>query len=118
MKQLLPLLCLITAALLSWSTHAVEGNTSEKDDSTKTCIELEQEMTTLVPLTYDRQPAFYEDPVRGAAIIVGTTMFPIAYGVLGYQEYLGYTERGHIVTTKERIEQLRRLKAEKHCFES
>ncbi|MES9899509.1 MAG: hypothetical protein ABW148_10850 [Sedimenticola sp.] len=88
------------------------------DDYGKTCIDLEQEMTTLAPLTYARQPDFYEDPVRGAAITVGTMIFPLAYGVVGYQEYLGYEERNNIATVELRIERLRRLKAEKHCFES
>ncbi|MEJ1356511.1 MAG: hypothetical protein RPU39_17820 [Candidatus Sedimenticola sp. (ex Thyasira tokunagai)] len=88
------------------------------DDYGKTCIDLEQEMTTLVPLTYARQSGFYEDPIRGAAITVGTMIFPLAYGVVGYQEFVAFEERKSIASVEQRIEKVRRLKAEKHCFES
>ncbi|MES9856274.1 MAG: hypothetical protein ABW166_06700 [Sedimenticola sp.] len=118
------ILCTVFSLVISCGAYAVDNGTLPDtivytdDDDEKTCGDLEQEMTHLAALTYARQPNFYEDPIRGAAIMVGTTLFPLAYGVVGYQEFIGYEERNKITSTEQRIEQIRRLKAQRRCFES
>ncbi|OOZ35789.1 hypothetical protein [Solemya velesiana gill symbiont] len=87
-------------------------------DRAKSCVELDQELSTLQHQTYSYQPGFYEDPYTGASIFVGTTIFWPTYAALGYIGYLDYQEKGRIIPAENRIEELRYLKAQKHCFES
>ena len=82
------------------------------------CGDLEREIARLQPLTYSYQPGFYEDPYQGAAVTIGTTMFMPAYFASGFIAYLDFQEKGRIISAEEKIELLRRLKAEKRCFES
>ena len=88
------------------------------EDREKSCRDLEYELTSLLPMTYSYKPDFYDDPVQGTAFWVGTTMFTPAYAALGYTSYFGYQENERIIKVQDRIEALRRLKAEKRCFES
>jgi hypothetical protein len=89
---------------------------SERDRE-KSCRELEYELASLEPMTYSYQPDFYDDPVQGAAFWVGTMKFFPAYALLGYTSYYGYQENERIFKAQDRIEVLRRLKAERRCFE-
>lgn len=82
------------------------------------CVALEREIARLTPDTYSYQPGFYEDPYHGASIWLGTTVMMPAYALSGYVEYLRYQERGRMISAEDRIEMLRRLKAQNHCFES
>jgi len=87
--------------------------------STKSCRDLEHELAALQPKTYSYKPDFYDDPVQGTAVWVSATSFwPLSYGVLGYAGYYEYQENERIYQAQDRIEMLRRAKAEKHCFES
>ncbi|WP_428606994.1 hypothetical protein [Sedimenticola sp.] len=92
--------------------------TASEGDQLKSCLALEQEMAALVPKTYSYKPDFYNDPYQGTSIWVGTTLFMPAYALSGYAGYLQYKENGRIISAEERIEVLRRLKAQQHCFES
>ncbi len=83
-----------------------------------TCNDLEREISRLVPLTYSYQPGFYEDPYQGAAVTIGTTIFMPAYFVSGFISFLEFKENGRIISAENKIELLRHLKAEQHCFES
>jgi len=83
-----------------------------------TCNDLEREISQLIPLTYSYQPGFYEDPYQGAAVTIGTTMFMPAYFVSGFISFLEFREKGRIISAENKIELLRHLKAEQHCFES
>lgn len=87
-------------------------------DRARTCRDLEREIGKLMPETYSYQPDFYSDPYHGAAIWIGTTLVMPAYALSGYAEYIRYREKGRIISAENRIETLRRLKAQNHCFES
>lgn len=91
--------------------------TMSKDDLAKSCRDLEHELAALEPMTYSYKPDFYDDPVQGTAFWVGTTVFWPVYGALGYTAYYEYQENERIYKAQDRIEVLRRLKAEKRCFE-
>ncbi len=87
-------------------------------DRALNCLALEQEIARLVPKTYSYKPDFYNDPYQGSAIWIGTTLFMPAYALSGYVGYLQYRENGRIIPAEERIEVLRHLKAQHHCFET
>ncbi|MCP4993818.1 MAG: hypothetical protein GY934_08540 [Gammaproteobacteria bacterium] len=87
-------------------------------DKAMSCDQLEQEISRLQPLTYSYKPGFYEDPWNSAIITVGTTMYPWAYGLFGYGATVDYQEAIRIRGGENRIELLRLLKAEKHCYEN
>lgn len=82
------------------------------------CIELEQEMAQLTPLTYSYKPGFYENPYQGAAVMAGTLSAPVFYLYAAYDYLLDYRESSRILPTQDRLERLRHLKAQKHCFEN
>ncbi len=82
-----------------------------------TCRELEWAMTTVVSNSYSYNPSFYDDPVQGAGIWVGT-MYYVAYATILYGVYTDYTEDRRVIAAEDRIAVLRHLKAEKRCFES
>jgi hypothetical protein len=86
-------------------------------DIAKSCIELEREIAAQVPLTYSYRHGFYEDPYVGTAIFVGTAMAPVAYALLLVPTHGILDDRARTQPAEERIAVLRRIKAEKHCFE-
>jgi len=106
--------------------------TPHASDSLKTCVALDDEIVTLLPLTYRTIPDFYDDPKVAAAIwltTTGITLFdffpddlpltkiPLGYATLAYPEYKKYNEEKRIRQTNLRIESLRRSKAKMRCFE-
>lgn len=86
-------------------------------DRNKSCRQLEQEIGGLAPLTYSYLPGFYADPYQGASVFIGTTIGWPAYGFLGYSYYTAYQDEQRIQPTQHRIDTLRKMKAEKRCFE-
>ncbi len=88
------------------------------DDYAKNCAQLQQELNDTEPLTYTYKPRFTEDPYMGTATLVGSTMFWPAYGVVALGAVNHYQEKGRMTKAENRIETLRRLKAEKRCFEN
>lgn len=92
--------------------------TATESDYALNCLALERELSELTPKTYSYKPGFYNDSYQGAAVWIGTTLFLPAYAVSGYTGYLQYQENGRIISAEERIETLRHLKAQQHCFES
>lgn len=87
-------------------------------DAAKSCIELEREITRITPLSYSYKPHFYNNPYQGAAVMAGTVSSPAFYLYSAFDYFLDYRESRRILSTQDRLEILRRLKAEKHCFES
>ncbi len=85
-------------------------------DRTLSCRELEQEMVSLVPQTYSYKPGFFDDSLQGAALWLGSE-YKEAYWFVLYGLYFDYQESRRIIPAEDRIEVLRRLKAEKRCFE-
>ncbi len=88
------------------------------NDEAMSCSELEREITNLAPLTYSYKPGFYENPYEGGALLLGTTISQAFYLYPVYDYYLDYREQARIIPAEDRLELLRRLKADKHCFES
>ncbi|AKH22014.1 hypothetical protein AAY24_02820 [Sedimenticola thiotaurini] len=137
-RKLAPLLLLLVTASTAMADNLNSSAEQDKDSSPfpfqlyrtpavpepsrneqiLTCEALEREIAQLTPDTYSYQPGFYEDPYHGASIWIGTTILMPAYALSGYVEYLRYQERGRMISAEDRIEMLRRLKAQKHCFES
>jgi hypothetical protein len=86
-------------------------------DRRMSCRELQQAINAIEPLTYSFKPGFYDDPVNGAAVVAGTFVAWPAYLAMICPLVKGYKEDARIAAAQNRIEDLRRLKAEKHCFE-
>ncbi len=87
-------------------------------DLTMDCIQLEREIAAITPLSYSYKPSFYENPYQGAALLLGTTISPVFYAYPAYDYYLDYRESSRIIPTQDRLELLRHLKADRHCFEN
>ncbi len=109
-----------------------QSPTANTGDSLKTCVALDDEIVTLLPLTYRTVPDFYDDPKVAAAIwltTMGITLFdifpenvpltkiPLGYATLAYPEYKKYNEEKRIREVSLRIDSLRRTKARMRCFE-
>ncbi|MCW8848289.1 MAG: hypothetical protein OQK42_02075 [Sedimenticola sp.] len=92
--------------------------TPSASDRAKNCYALENEISALVPQTYSYKPDFYNDPYQGASVWIGTTLFMPAYAISVYSGIQQYGENTRIVSAEERIDLLRRLKAQNRCFES
>jgi len=88
-----------------------------EEDYGKSCNLLEQEIVSLLPLTYSKKPAFSEDPYVGTAATVGTVAFPVALTYLAYPVAFDHVEQNQIEAVTLRIEALRQVKASKRCFE-
>jgi len=82
------------------------------------CAQIEQEISNLLPLTYSYKPGFFSNPYQGAAVMAGTIQTPVFYLYSAYDYYLDYHENNRILPNLDKLERLRRQKAEKHCFES
>lgn len=89
-----------------------------ESDLAKNCIQLEQEIASLIPLTYSSKPSIYKDPYVGAALTVGAIAYPVAYTYLAYPIAFDHIERNQIGDVNRRIEALRQMKAGKHCFDN
>ena len=85
-----------------------------------TCRELEWAMTAAVSKSYSYNPSFYDDPVQGAGMWVGTMggLYYNAYVTVLYGIYTDYKEDRRVISAEDRIAVLRHLKAEKRCYES
>jgi hypothetical protein len=94
-----------------------EVPTAAEADYGKSCALLEQEIASLLPLTYSTKPAFDKDPYVGTAATVGTIAFPVALTYLAYPVAFDHIEQDQIGDATLRIEALRKVKASKHCFE-
>ena len=80
------------------------------------CIQLETELSALEPLSYSYKPGFYEDPAHGAAIWAGVLSSP-AFAYLAYSGVAEYYDEQRMREARDRIHVLRRLKANRRCFE-
>jgi len=87
-------------------------------EESMSCIELEREIALITPLSYSYKPGFYDNPYQGASMIAGTMLAPAFYLYSVYDYYLDYRESKRIIPTLDRLERLRHMKAEKHCFKS
>jgi hypothetical protein len=82
-----------------------------------TCAQLDREISRITPYTYNYRPDFDKDPYVGASIIAGASYSLVGYGYLAFRFAGDFMEDKRIQTAEGRIEHLRRLKAEKFCYE-
>ena len=80
------------------------------------CPELDDRLTRLEPLTYSDSPGFYSDPLVGIAVWAGTLWSP-AWAYVGYYGLREQYQQSRITDIDTEIQQLRQLKAERHCYE-
>ena len=106
------------ASASSWPYRSVHTPSPTDQDYSKTCLALEREIHDLSYQTYSYKPGFYEDPYMAATVLAGTTVAAPALVAPAFSFLMETQERGRIHSAQDRIETLRRLKAEKHCFES
>ncbi|VAX06558.1 hypothetical protein MNBD_GAMMA26-266 [hydrothermal vent metagenome] len=85
-------------------------------DNAKNCRELEYEMQSTVPNTYSYKPDLYDDPAMGVSFWV-RTIYSEAAMIFWYGAVVEFEENTRVVSAEDRVETLRRLKAEKRCFE-
>ena len=106
----------------------------QMEDTKLSCVQLDNTIVGLEPLTYRVVPGFYDyDPYQATAFWLGTTNIyddeslpfasvlpydiPLPYLYFGYVAYKRYEESERIYHVSHRISQLRRVKAQKRCFE-
>ncbi|MET0090376.1 MAG: hypothetical protein ABW068_10220 [Candidatus Thiodiazotropha sp.] len=93
------------------------GPQFEAEDAALNCRQLDQAIAMLENDTYTAKPGFYEDPYTGASIWIGAIWAPGALAYLGYSGVAEYYEDDRIGDSQNRIEALRRMKAQMHCYE-
>ncbi len=115
----------VSMGLLLASGCAIAGGSADlpppfvghQAETTWSCTQLDRRISRLLPLTYGRTPALYSDAAQGAAIWAGAVIHPLAWGYVGFVTYQRELEKRQREDVARRIEHLRRLKAEKQCFE-
>ncbi|MET0065703.1 MAG: hypothetical protein ABW076_05095 [Candidatus Thiodiazotropha sp.] len=93
------------------------GPRFEAGDAALNCRQLDQAIAMLENDTYTAKPGFYEDPYTGASIWISAIWAPGALAYLGYSGVAEYYEDDRIHDAQSRIEALRRIKAQSHCYE-
>ncbi len=88
-----------------------------QDDVALTCAQLDREISRITPYTYNYRPDFDRDPYVGTAIIAGATYSLFAKAFLVFRVGGDFMEDKRIQSASAKIEGLRRLKAEKYCYE-
>ncbi len=121
---------LVGSVLLAFSAAAAELDpayfnpyrspkpiSQNSDDAALTCAQLDREISRVMPYTYNYRPDFDRDPYAGTAIIAGATISLVGYGYLAFRVAGDFMEDKRIQSASTKIEGLRRLKAEKYCYE-
>lgn len=83
-----------------------------------TCAQLDREISRVTPYTYNYRTDFDKDPYAGGTIIASATIPLIGYAYPIFSLVRGVAEDNRIQSAQNRIEHLRRLKAEKYCYEN
>lgn len=91
--------------------------TQNPGDNILTCAQLDREISRITPYTYNYRPDFDKDPYAGASIIAGATISLIGYGYLAFSAAGDFIENKRIQSASAKIDGLRRIKAEKYCYE-
>jgi hypothetical protein len=86
-------------------------------DRKLSCDQLDREISRVTSYTYNYRTDFDRDPYAGGSIIAGATVPLIGYAYPIFSFVRGFAEDNRIQTAQSRIEHLRRLKAEKYCYE-
>ena len=107
----------MTATVSSGETNVNPTTTkSLRETHSLSCTELDDQLARLGPQTYSDKPGFYSDPLEGAAIWAGVMWTP-AWAYVGYSEIMEEYRQNQIADVHTEVEQLRRLKAQRHCYE-
>ena len=114
----LGLMCASATAKPSFWPWGGKAPISTAEDRAKTCLELEYDISALARVMARRTPDFYDDPLTGAAIWVGTLYGAEGYALLAYTGYQRYSEATRMEQARERLHALQRIKAEQRCFEN
>ncbi len=125
---------LVTALVLGLSTSAAASNFNldklphfhrenlpvKPDEAmlARSCEELDEAITYLIPATYQYKPDFYDDKYNGASVWATTIdgLTDVAWLYLPYSWFIGYQEEGRQHQAFYQIEKLRHAKAIKHCY--
>lgn len=84
-------------------------------DPSMSCEELYRVTTDLVPLGERRRAPFMEQPRNMAVTALGLVVTP-AFALLGVTAYADWREEAHRQTVNQRVAELRRAMADRHCF--
>jgi hypothetical protein len=114
----LSLIALTVTAGADWSeqTRANDATSMPQNELNLSCPELDDQLTELAPQTYSSTPGFYSDPHQGIAVWLGVSWSP-AWIYVGYSGLMEQYRQGRISDTHAEMEQLRLLKARRHCYE-
>lgn len=106
----------LAAAIASFAVAAFAAETAERpEDHLKTCEELYNEITALIPASHSTRPEFFRDPPNRAIAAVGV-FAPEAYYLWGVTSVQRYMEEREFRKVEARITALRRLSADRLCF--
>ena len=87
---------------------------------TRSCEELDDAITYMLPSTYSYKPGFYDDNYTGAAVWGSTvgefSIFEHSWLYLPYSWLVGYLEQGQQHKSFYHVEKMRRAKAIKNCY--
>jgi len=89
----------------------------EENIAAQGCMDLDDEIASLIPSTYTIKPGFYDDPDN---ISIGTIGFYHYANALAFWVYKEAEKRGEqekIQGYRKRVAELRLAKAQKRCFE-
>lgn len=90
---------------------------SDLKDMGMGCAELQREIDYLRKMTYSYKPNPYDDAINGASVLGGAFVAWPLFAGLGWTTYIGEVEKKRIAEAEDQIDELRRLKAERRCFE-
>jgi len=101
------------------SVASTESDTVAKEENIAAldCYTLDDQISSLIPLTYSTRPGFYEDPDN---ITIGSIGFYHYANALAFWVYKESEKRGEQVKIDRNIihvAELQKLKAQKRCFE-
>jgi hypothetical protein len=82
-----------------------------------TCAQLDREISRATSYTYNYRTDFDKDPYAGGSIIASATIPLVGYAYPIFSLVRGVAEDHRIQSAQNRIEYLRRLKAERYCYE-
>lgn len=106
----------LAAAITSFALGVSAAEPAERpEDHLKTCEELYNEITTLIPASHSTRPEFFRDPPNRAIAAVGV-FAPEAYYLWGVTSVQRYVEERQFQKVQARITALRRLSADRLCF--
>lgn len=117
LKLTLLIYTLLAGLSLALPAMAVPMQDDAHELMTKSCAQLDTEISALIPNTYSTQPDFYDDPNSALVTNISLFVFEPAVHYLVYRESHKMGEQARIQRNQGRVAQLRLTKARKRCFE-